>query len=63
MNTATVVDALTKLVAALQIAKQFGLDVREVSNAIERAHAEGRELTDDEVKFFVDSARAAVERL
>lgn len=56
-------EILKNLILALQVSQRFGVAIRAVSEAVERANDEGRDLTPEEMQFFADSAREAVERI
>ncbi len=43
--------------------QSLGVNYQQVMAAQERANAEGRELSSDELQAFIDQAQAAVDRL
>lgn len=54
---------LNILLSATSLAKELGLNYREVMDAQDQAEAEGRDLTDEERQGFIDQAQNAVDQL
>lgn len=61
MSTPNALKIIQVLLGLIEVAKEVGLDVSQLVEAKERADAEGRDLTDEELNQFRDSAQASID--
>jgi len=59
MDAAAILKILIEL---LTLAQAAGVNIQEISSAIAKAHAQGRDLTDAEIQKFAHQAQSAIDQ-
>ena len=63
MKTALVLRVVNALLALINAARGFGVDIANLVERQERARAEGRDLTDAELQEVADKAQQAIDNI
>ena len=58
-----ILELLKIIKSARSMLQTFGVNYREVDDAVDAAEAEGREFGADDAQVFIDQARGAADRL